>query len=124
MMAIKYFKGGYRQFQVYRLLGVSSMAVSRWHREWKSGSGLKSRKAPGRPRRMSPAQIETFRELCVNGCVGFKTADVAELIYREFGISYHFDHIGRLMRGLGIWSRGRRKITRLRSVIHGTNTLK
>jgi transposase len=109
MLAIKYFELGQRQSYVWRKLGVSSMAVSRWYRAWKGGGSLKSTKPTGRPCRMTLDQIQRFRELCnKDGWSKFKTADLAILIQHYFGISYDQDHIGKLMRRLGIWDKEKR----------------
>jgi transposase len=116
MLAITYFERGVRQSIVWRKLGVSSMAVSRWYRRWKGGSSLKGTKAPGRPHRMSPLQVDRLRELCKSEWSSFNTVELVILIQHYFGISYDRDHIGRLMRGLGIWSRERRVITNRRTV--------
>ena len=109
MLAIRYFELGQRQSYVWRKLGVSSMAASRWHRAWKAGKSLKARKNSGRPCRMTERQIERFRSLCIDErWCQFKTSELAILIQHYFGISYDQDHIGRLMRRLGIWDKEKR----------------
>lgn len=85
------------------------MAVSRWYRDWKAGKSLKSRKASGRPCRMTQQQIDRLRHLCEReGWGQFKLSELAILIQHYFGIVYDPDHIGRLMRRLGIWDKEKR----------------
>ena len=108
MLAIRYFELGQRQSYVWRKLGVSSMAASKWHRSWKSGDSMKSRKATGRPSRLSNIQVEELRQLCRTDWSGCTTRTLVDLIQLRFGVVYDQDHIGRLMRRLGIWGKEKR----------------
>jgi transposase len=72
--------------------------------------GLKGKPAPGRPAKLGDRQKKRLIALLLKGAManGYRTelwttARVAELIERAFGVSYHRDHIGRLMASLG-WS--------------------
>lgn len=108
MLAIRYFELGCRQCVVRRKFRVSSMAVSRWYRAWEAGKDLKSTKPTGRPCRMTSGQVEVLRALCRNEWKNYKTRDLAKAIAVVFGISYDQDHIGKLMRRLGIWDKEKR----------------
>ena len=66
--------------------------------------------APGRPSKLSDREKGQLEKLLLKGAVaaGFPTnlwtcARIAQAIEEHFGVRYHIDHIGRLMRALG-WS--------------------
>ena len=66
--------------------------------------------SPGRPPKLDARSKEKLRRLLLKGAEahGFPTdlwtcPRVAELIRRTFRVSYHVDHVGRLLRTLG-WS--------------------
>jgi len=72
--------------------------------------GLSSRPTPGAPRRLSSAQMKVLEELLLKGAkaAGFPNdlwscPRIRDLIEKRFGVSYHVDHIGRLLSRLG-WS--------------------
>jgi transposase len=72
--------------------------------------GLKSRPTPGAPRRLSDAQLARLEKLILAGAksAGFPNdlwtcARLADLIKREFGIQYHFNHVGKILSRMG-WS--------------------
>lgn len=98
--------------EVAEIIGCEPSSVMRWRdaRERAGDEGLEVRKAPGRPRKLSEAQSERLVELLLEGAVaqGYRTElwttqRIAEVIEEEFGVSYHPDHVGRVMRRLG-WS--------------------
>ena len=69
--------------------------------------GAAARSAPGRPPRLSPAQRRSIPELLWHGpeAYGFRglvwtCARVARVLEEEFGVRYHKDHVGRLLKGL------------------------
>lgn len=98
--------------EVAEVIGCHPSSVMRWRdaRAQEGEAGLKVKKAPGRPRKLSEAQAERLLELLLEGAVaqGYRTElwttqRIAEVVRREFGVDYHPDHVGRLMRSLG-WS--------------------
>ena len=98
--------------EVGRKLGCNASSVMRWRNERnKHGEqGLKPKPVPGRPAKLNRQQKKQLVCLLLRGAManGYRTqlwttARIAELIKRNFGISYHRDHIGRLMASLG-WS--------------------
>lgn len=71
---------------------------------------LKVRRTPGRPPKLTDRQKRQLVKLLLRGpaAQGYRTdlwttRRIAEVIAPEFGVSYHRDHVGRLMRQLG-WS--------------------
>lgn len=97
---------------VARRLGCAPISVQRWRdaRARRGTEGLKVRRSPGRPRRLSRRQEQQLLRLLLQGATahGFGSAlwttkRIAELVARQFGVSYHHDHVGRLLRRLG-WS--------------------
>lgn len=72
--------------------------------------GLTSRPTPGAPRRLSGAQMEQLERVLLQGAkaAGFPNdlwscPRIRDLIEKKFGVSFHVDHIGRLLARLG-WS--------------------
>jgi len=72
--------------------------------------GLKSRPTPGAPRRLSDVQLAKLERLILAGAksAGFPNdlwtcARLADLIRREFGVQYHFNHVGKILSRMG-WS--------------------
>jgi transposase len=91
-------------------LDVDDQTVRRWKRQFKAAGreGLQSRKHKGRPPRMNPQQKQQITQLLVKtpGECGFHKhlwtqQLIADLIRREFGISYHHDHVGVILHDLG-----------------------
>ena len=115
-MAAQELQRGLTQSQVARKFGVSRTTASRWHRAL-SGRGieaLRKRRAPGRPCRLKPEQLQGLIEICQAGprAAGFDsdrwtTARFAEAIYARFAVRYDPDHVGRIMHRLGLRERTR-----------------
>ena len=98
--------------EVAQLIGCHASSVMRWRDARRRGGrkGLKVRKASGRPRKLSDEQCAQLLELLLEGAMaqGYRTElwtthRIAELIDAHFGVSYHRDHVGRLLHSLG-WS--------------------
>lgn len=94
------------------MLGCSPSSVRRWFLSRQHGgeAGLKVRKSPGRPRRLSDAQCRHLTRRLLRGAAAhgyptelWTTRRIAEVIWKHFHVRYDPDHIGRLMRRLG-WS--------------------
>lgn len=91
-------------------LGVDAQTVRRWRRLWVAGGreALRASRHPGRTPRLSVEQKERLAELIVKTprqC-GFDRhlwtqRLIADLIEREFGVVYHHDHIGVLLKDMG-----------------------
>jgi transposase len=103
---------GWKQKDIAQALGVTPGAVSQWMTRGDAGGieALRNRKSPGAPRRLSSAHRNQLPTLLARGAEAFgfrgdiwTRARIAAIIKREFGVSYHRDHIGRLLREVG-WS--------------------
>jgi transposase len=101
---------GWQQKDIALALGVTPGAVSQWMARGHAGgvAALRNRKSPGAPVRLSAAQRQDIPALLAKGAEawGFRgdiwtRARVAAVIKREFGVAYHPDHVGRLLRDLG-----------------------
>ena len=105
---------GVSQAFIARKYGVSRTTASRWHRSivHTGVSGLKKRRATGRPSRLAADQVDTIRQMYFEGALahGFPTdrwttARLAEAIERKCAIRYDQDHVGRLMHKFGLRER-------------------
>ena len=103
---------GWSQQQIAEALGVTAGAVSQWMRRGREGGeeALKRRPRPGAEPKLTPEQRAQIPVLLAQGAetFGFRgdvwTAKrVATVIRREFGVRYHPNHVGKLLRAAG-WS--------------------
>ena len=104
---------GWQQKDIAVALGVTEGAVSHWMKRGREGGveALKAHPPEGVSPRLTAEQKAHIPELLAKGAqaYGFRgevwTARwVAEVIFRTFGVRYHRDHVGRLLRQAG-WSR-------------------
>jgi transposase len=102
---------GWKQSDIATALGVTKGAVSQWLKRAEQGGkeALRSRPTPGRPARLSPEQRAQLPELLERAPTEYGlpastwTAErVAALIEKTFGVRYHPDHVGRLLRDAGL----------------------
>jgi transposase len=100
---------GWSQRHIGDALGVSEETVSRWLARVRDGGpeALLARSSPGRPPRLSSAQKRLIPEFLCHGpeAYGFRgdvwtCARVARVIEEEFGVHYHKDHVGKLLKEL------------------------
>lgn len=103
---------GLTQTEAARRVGVVWRTVARWMHQYRESGpkGLAARPTPGRPARLGAGQKKKLERCLFKGAkaAGFETdlwtcPRIATVIEREFGVRYHADHIGRLLRSLG-WS--------------------
>ena len=108
--ALALLKSGLSLNEVARRIQCVASSVMRWRDAWRrrGADALKVRFSPGRPAKLMPAQRRRLVRLLLQGPLahGYRTnlwttARIVELITREFGVSYHRDHVGRLMHNLG-----------------------
>jgi putative transposase len=116
LLAAQELQRGSSQSQVARRFGVSRTTASRWFRALSGNGmeGLRKRRAPGRPSRLTSEQLKLVTELYQLGprAAGFDadrwtTARFADAIQLRFSIRYDPDHVGRIMHRLGLRERTR-----------------
>ncbi len=102
---------GWKQQDIANALGVTKGAVSQWIKRGREGGleGLKRKPPPGVTPRLSEEQRARLKELLERGAQahGFRgevwTCErVAEVIRKEFSVSYHPAHVSRIVRALGL----------------------
>lgn len=108
--AIELYENGWRAICIAEALGVTRSAVSQWlkiYRE-KGKEGLAYKKVAKKPARLVAEQkLELVAALRLGaeafGYTGqvWTQARVGELIERKFGVSYHVDHVGRILKECG-----------------------
>jgi transposase len=100
---------GWIQRDIAEALDVSEVALSSWLARARDGGpeALRARPAPGRPPTLTPLQVRSIPEFLwhgpeASGCRGqVRTcARIAKVIEWEFGVRYHKDHVGRLLKAL------------------------
>jgi transposase len=101
---------GWAQHDIADALDVSTAAVSQWiHKAQSAGvEALQSRPSPGHPAKLTDAQKRLIPDFLWHGAeaYGFRgdvwtCIRVAQVIEWEFGVSYHKDHVSRLLKELG-----------------------
>jgi transposase len=111
MLAIDRIRAGERPIDLARTLGLHPMTVYRWVSRFASlgRSGLKSRKATGRPKTLSPFQLRRlFYVLVDSNPIQLKfpfalwtCGLVKEYIRREFNVELHRTTVNRILARLG-----------------------
>jgi transposase len=100
---------GWYQRDIAEALDVAEEAVSRWLARARDGGpeALRARAATGRRPRLTPDELRSIPEFLWHGpeAYGFRgqvwtCARIAEVIEWEFGVRYHKDHVGRLLKEL------------------------
>jgi transposase len=110
LRAVTYFKRGMSTEEIVRLLGVHRTSVKRWKRLWKAEgvAGLAAKPHPGTNPKLNERQRQQLVKLLLRGPLraGYSTdlwtcRRVAEQVQKRFGVSYHPDHLGRILHDLG-----------------------
>lgn len=110
LRAIALLDQGLLPHEVAERVGVDRRSVRRWKRAYrrKGRDGLKARPAPGRPPKLTAGQRRTLVGWILRGpeAFGFRTAlwtcqRIVQLIRQRFHVTYHPDHVGRLLRACG-----------------------
>jgi transposase len=104
---------GFIQKDIALVLGVTKGSVSQWLKRVREGGveGLRQRKPSGAPPKLTPEQRRQLLTLLAQGAEAFgfrgdlwTQPRIAQLIRRQFGVSYHPSQVGRILRASG-WSR-------------------
>jgi transposase len=108
--ALQLHKEGWLEVDIAQALDVSKGTVSRWLSIAKTSGAeaLHSHPAAGCPPKLTATQLASLPEFLWHGAeaYGFRgdvwtCARIAQVIQWEFGVSYHKDHVSRLMKELG-----------------------
>ncbi len=103
-------QAGWKQKDIAVALGVTEGAVSQWMKSGREGgeAALKAHPAKGAPPRLTAEQQAHIPMVLAKGAsaYGFRgevwnSRRLAVAIRREFGVSYHPDHCGYLVRKMG-----------------------
>lgn len=109
--ALRRLRAGERVKDVAESLGVSTQAIHKWKKLAANGGGLNGLKA--KPQhvpvsRLSDAQRRKLKGILLKGAAkaGFPTdlwtcERVAEVVQREFDVSYHPGHLSRILHDMG-----------------------
>jgi putative transposase len=110
-IAANMFDDGKKPAEIARHLGVAAQTVREWRRDYRAGGrdALLSAKPTGRPAKLTEAQREALAELLERTPAACGFADkhlwtqqlIADLVLREFGVSYHHDHVGVVLKEMG-----------------------
>ena len=105
-------RGQLSQAAIARRLGVSRAAVTQWKQRLQAGGarGLQRGQGAGRPTRLAEGQWQRLLRILHRGArtAGFPTERwtlprIAQVVVREFGVTYHPTSLGRGLRARG-WS--------------------
>jgi len=90
---------------VARILGVHETSVHRWRRLARTPTGLDAKPLPGPRPRLTAAQLQQLEHLLLQGAAqhGWPNAlwnadRVARLIRRHFGVTYHPEHVRKILK--------------------------
>lgn len=98
--------------EIARRMGCHASSVLRWRDAWQAGgaNALNAKPAPGRPSRLTSIQKKKLVGLLLQGALahGYRTdlwttQRIADLIGKRLGVTYHRNHVGKLLRQMG-WS--------------------
>ncbi len=110
LRAVRLFEEGMNQSEVARRHKVPRQTSHRWHKAWESGGSAALKKAAraGRKARLSAEQKKELTKALLEGprAHGFETdvwtlPRMARLMEKLTGVTYHPDHMSRLMKQLG-----------------------
>ena len=108
--AINLLSEGWSPVEVARHVGVDRRSVRRWRaaHDRDGPDGVARRPTPGRPSKLDAKARRRLEKLLLKGAraSGFPTdlwtcPRVGEVIRQAFGVDYHVDHLGRVLRSLG-----------------------
>jgi transposase len=109
-LAVELLEDGKTLADVAERLGVSQSSVKRWKKAFRQGglAALAPKRHPGPKSKLSASQKVQLRKILVRGAraAGFATdlwtcPRVAQVVERTFGVSYHPDHLGRILHDMG-----------------------
>lgn len=108
--AAKYFQERRPIAEIARFVGAHRCTVKRWKRAWREGgeAALAAKPNLGRRPKLSRDQKQELVGILKRGPMasGYRTdlwtcPRVAEVVRKKFRVSYHPDHVGRILHDLG-----------------------
>jgi transposase len=119
--AAEYFQARKPLQEIARLFGVDRSSVKRWRKAWQAGGvdALAAKPHPPRATKLSEKQKRQLVEMLLAGPLAarFRTdlwtcRRVAALVRKRFRVSYHPDHLGRILHDLGFSPQKPRQVAR------------
>lgn len=115
LLAISHFVDGKNRTQIASITKVSRRIINQWVGRYLSHgiAGLASKKSPGRPSRLTDLQTQRLADMlsqeAESEAGGRLTGeDIRQYILTEFGITFHLNHIYKLLSKLGFsWQTSR-----------------
>ena len=110
LRAVQLDRLGWLEVDIAAALGVNKGTVSRWLAiaETEGAGALRAHPSAGHPPKLTTDQLRSIPEFLSYGAeaYGFRgelwtCPRIAQMIQMEFGVSYHKDHVSRLMKELG-----------------------
>ena len=96
LAAVQMLRAGVQQSKVGRRCQVSRTTVSRWAKAVHAGKSLRATKSPGRPPKVSPDDLRRLFEERPS----WTGVQFSEAIYLRFGVVYHHDRVGTILKRL------------------------
>jgi|SRR5262249_27899661 len=104
--AVELLRHGESPTTVARILGVARPSLYRWQQAARSRpDGLAAKPHPGPTPRLNDAQLAELQRLLLQGATAHGWANalwtaprVAEVIRRHFGLSYHPEHVRKILK--------------------------
>jgi transposase len=92
---------------IARILGVARPSLYRWRQQARSApAGLAAKPHPGPTPRLDDDQLQRLEDLLLDGATAhgwpnqlWTAKRVAEVIRRHFGVSYHPEHVRKVLKG-------------------------
>jgi transposase len=119
--AAEYFHARKPLPEIADLVGVHLSSVKRWKQAWDDGGvkALAAKSHPGPAEKLSAEQKEELVALLKAGplAAGYRTdlwtcRRVAEVVRKTFRVSYHPDHLGRILHDLGFTPQKPQRVAR------------
>jgi transposase len=110
LRAVELHRQGWLEVDIATALGVNKGTVSRWLgiAEAEGPEALRAHPSAGHPAKLTAEQLRRIPEFLLYGAeaYGFRgevwtCPRIAQVLRWEFGVSYHKDHVSRLMKELG-----------------------
>ena len=110
LAAAELFNQGWEQFKVARHFNVSRTTASRWQHAHQSGGtkALQRRKSPGRPAALPLERVKDLLRSPKYQSGKHTTATITSDIEFHLKVKYDQDHVGRILKRLGMYKSGRR----------------